>query len=422
MSFRFILLFIAVVAMGTEEIEILPMMDDTTVITHDDEAEWTAVVNKTKKLDDISTLDIAKERRKQRKELKEKKKEEVLNPPEKVDTKMDTITVKGAVLQGQVSELTAEHIEFNLIYGAGTITINYEDIDQLTTEHHYHIFYRGQETTGKIVGIKEHAFLVIKHGDIEETIKIANIDRFLISTRENDSLENYLRNLAPYTRGNLDIGLEYESGSNVKHKVKVAGHIERKMMQHRSIFDFNYAFETTQTVGTPDQLNKNEYTLFYEQDYYLSEGDFIFGQGGYDFDEPRGIKGRAYPSFGAGHRFGTEKDTWLQVKVGGGYVNERFFNYSSNDYIAGFLGIGTSYQVKELFLVKGMILKADIFYMPSVTDLYNNWLARLQASAELPIGSTMSLKWIARSVNDNNPSPEIGNNKLTMDLYLSIVF
>lgn len=419
MRLFFVVFFVTLCSYAAEEIEVLPMMEDTTVVTKSDDEGWVAVTNKTEKLDDISSLDIAKEKRRQRKEKKEQKQ---ADNETSVDTKMDTITVKGAVLQGQVSELTSEYLEFNLIYGKGSIQIQYEDIEQLITEHQYHIFYRGQETTGQIVGIKEHAFLVIKHGDIEETIKISNIDRFLISTRENDSLENQFRNLSPYTRGNVDLGLEYESGTNVKHKMSAAIHLERKMMQYRSTFDLVYDYETTKTVGSPDQLNKNEYILFYEQDYYLTQGDFLFGQLGFDFDEPRGIKGRAYPALGAGHRFGESRDTWVQIKAGGGYVDERFFDYPNNSYFSGFIGVGASYKFEERSPIQGLILKGNIFYMPSIMDAYSDWLARIQASAELPIGSTLSLKWVARSVNDDNPSPEIGNNKLTMDFYLSFVF
>ncbi|HFU74022.1 MAG TPA: DUF481 domain-containing protein, partial [Helicobacteraceae bacterium] len=344
MRLHFVGLLLAVTAFATEEIEVLPMMEDTTVVTKADSEGWVAVTNKTQKLDDVSSVDIAKEKRRQRMENKEKEKSEE-EPPE--DTKVDTITVKGAVLQGQVSELTADYLEFNLIYGKGNIQIKYDDIEQLSTEHQYHIFYKGKETTGQIVAIKEHAFLVIKHGDIEETVQISNIDRFLISTRENDSLENQFRNLSPYTRGNVDIGLEYESGTNVKHKASATIHLERKMMQYRSTFDLDYNYETTKTSGSPDQLNKNDYTLFFEQDYYLSKGDFVFGQLGFDFDEPRGIKGRAYPAIGAGHRFGESRDTWIQIKGGGGYVHERFFEYPNNSYFSGFMGVGASYKFEN---------------------------------------------------------------------------
>lgn len=419
MLFRFLLLCVITTLIRAEEIEILPMMDDTTVVVDNQKDVWTPVKNKTDKLDDVSSLDIAKEKRRQRQEKKEEANSDDTTP---TDTKTDTITVKGAVLQGQVTELNSDYLEFNLIYGKGSIQIKYEDIEQLSTEHQYHIFYKGKETTGQIVSIKEHAFLIIKHGDIEETIKISNIDRFLISTRENNTLENRFRNFTPYTRGNVDLGFEYESGTNVKHKASATIHLERKMMQYRSTFDLVYEYETTQTAGSPDQLNKNEYILFYEQDYYLSEGDFAYGQIGYDFDEPRGIQGRTYPALGAGHRFGEDRDTWVQIKAGGGYVHERFFTYPDNNYFSGFVGVGASYKFEERSSIQGLILKGDIFYMPSIMDAYNDWLARFQASAELPIGSTLSLKWVVRSVNDDNPSPEVGNNKFTTDFYLSFVF
>jgi hypothetical protein len=45
---------------------------------------------------------------------------------------------------------------------------------------------------------------------------------------------------------------------------------------------------------------------------------------------------------------------------------------------------------------------------------------RLQLSAEFPINQMLSLKLVYRVVNDDNPEPEVGNNKTTTDLYLSV--
>ena len=80
--------------------------------------------------------------------------------------KMDTIIVKGALLQGQVVGLDSEYLYFKLIYAQGRNRIEYKDIEQLSTEHEYRIFYKGDETEGKIVSIKDHTWLVVKHDGI----------------------------------------------------------------------------------------------------------------------------------------------------------------------------------------------------------------------------------------------------------------
>jgi len=387
-------------------------------------------VEEKNRLDDISSDDIDKEREQQKKEEKEviadelqKSSDEIKSPiVEAEKSKVDTITVKGAVLQGQVVELNSEYLRFKLIYGHGSIRIDYDDIEQLMTEHEYNIFYKGKQTVGKIISIKDHTWLVVQHDDIQETIKIENIDRFLLSTRENDSLINKIHNLFPYSKGYIDIGIEYESGSNVKNKLSVAAHFERKETVNRTFFDLLYNYERTGTVETSRVTNKNEWIISLEQNYYLTKKRFLFAQAGYDYDRPRGITRRTYPALGVGERFEKDLDSWLQIKVGAGAVFEKFVAYGSKQYAAAYFGINGRYTTEIFFLVDRLIFDADLFYMPSFTDRSDDWLARFKGSVSLPIGETLALRFVVRQVLDNNPSPEVGNNKFTMNLYLSFVY
>ncbi len=388
------------------------------------------IISGKEKLDDVTQADILKERQRQEnvendavmKEVQERLDAGESPVPEAEVLKMDTITVKGAVLQGQITELNADYVRFNLIYGQGSIRIDYNDIEQLLTEHVYHIFYKGKQTEGKVVGIKDHAWLIVKHGEVEEIIKIENIDRFILSTKENDSLNNQLHNLFPYTKGNFDVGMEYESGTNVKRKLSVATHIERKVTVHRTVFDLKFAYETTRTGDNPETLNKDEWLVFAEQDYYVTKNSFLFGQMGYDYDEPRGIQGRIYPSAGTGFRLKKDNDIWSQFKIGAGYVDERFYNYGSNAYFSAYFGISGHYTMRDLMFLDHLIFDAGVFYMPGFFKPDENWLARYKGSISLPLGEAMALRFVMNQVKDDNPSPEVGNNKFTMDLYLSFVF
>ncbi len=374
------------------------------------------LVSPTTKLDDVTELDIVKEQRKiERKEAKEV-------PDDKARQLVDTIVVKGSVLQGKIAQLTSEYISFSLIYGEGSIRIDYADVESLMTEHEYHIYFDGKETLGYITGIQDHAFLKVRHGEIEELISISKIDRFIISEKEDPSFENKLRNAFPYSRGNIDLGIEYESGTNVKNKFKIGGHIERTRTVHKTIFDITYSYEATETLDTPKVLNKHELYSFLEQNYVFSNNDILFAEIGYDFDVPRGVDNRIYPSLGYGYRIQADKTRWVQFKVGGGYVYEEFIDYDSNEYAAGFFGVDAEYEVRDLILLNRILFGANFFYMPGIKDLTNNWLLRYSVTAAIPLSKALSLKTVARQVSDDNPSPEVGDNKFTFDLYLSIRF
>ncbi|WP_201353237.1 DUF481 domain-containing protein [Hydrogenimonas urashimensis] len=384
------------------------------------------------RLDEVTKKDIVRAKQKQlEKKAEGSRQKEELKLKEKAK-KIDTIVVKGTVLQGRITELTSKYVQFSLVYGSGSIRIDYRNIEQITTEHEYHIFYNGKETTGRIIGIKDHAFLIILHHDIKEIIKIENIDRLILSVKENNTIENRLRNRFPYTRGSIDIGIETETGVKYNRKITIDYHLTRKKMNQRQLLDIHYAYETTTTSkpeGDIKSLDKKELHVSGEENYLLDEKRFWFMQLGYDFDQPRGIEYRLYPALGYGYRFIFDKDTWIQLKGGGGYVYESFYPYdvppgeefvSSNDYGAVFLGISARDHLKNLWLIKELIMTGSIFYMPSFSDPANDWLSRMTFTIEIPISTMLSLKWVYRVVNDDNPVPEVGNNKTTTDLYFSI--
>ena len=385
------------------------------------------------KLDDVTRKDLIKARiKKLENEAKAVNQKEQLKLKKKA-RKIDTIVVRGGtVLQGKITELTDKYVEFSLVYGSGSIRIDYKNIEQITTEHEYHIFYNGKETTGRIIGIKDHAFLIVLHDGIKEYIKITNIDRLILSVKENDTLENRLRNRFPYTRSSIDVGIETETGVKYNRQITIDYHLTRRKTNHRQILDIHYAYETTTTSlpeGDIKALDKKELHITGEENILIDARRFWFGQLGYDFDQPRKIRYRLYPAIGYGYRFIFGRDTWIQFKGGGGYVYESFYPYetvgyadniNNNDYSAAFIGISAKDHFYRLWLIRELILSGNIFYMPSLTDPAHDWLSRMTFTIEVPINTMLSLKWVYRVVNDDNPVPEVGNNKTTMDLYFSI--
>ncbi len=386
-----------------------------------------------RKLDNVNRNDLIKARiKKLKNEVQETTQKEHLKLKKRA-LKVDTIIIRGGtVLQGKISELTDKYVEFSPLYGIGTIRIHYKNIERITTEHKYHIFYNGKETTGQIVSIKDHAFLIIQHDGIKEYVKIANIDRFILSVKENDTLENRLRNRFPYTRSSIDIGIERETGVKYNRKLTFDYHLTRRKVRHREILDLHYAYETTTTSlpqGEVKSLDKKDLHITAEENILIDPQQFWFAQLGYDFDQPRKIRYRLYPAVGYGYRFLFGPETWLQFKTGAGYVYESFYPYATqnfdqhmnnHDYSAAFIGIRAKNHFYNLWLFKELILLGNIFYMPSLTYPSHDWLSRSTFTIEVPINTMLSLKWVYRIINDDNPVPEVGNNKTTTDLYFSI--
>jgi len=376
------------------------------------------------KIDDVSNLDIVKEQRKQR-----AMKREIKLDTKKISKKnvlIDTIVVNGTVIQGVMTQFTSRYIVLKMKYGEGAVKLRYSEIESINTEHTYHIYFDGKETEGKIIGIKEHSFLKINHGNIEELIRISKIDRLVLSINNDSSFFNKMRNKFPYLKSNISFGLEFENGVNKKNKVKIGAGIKYKKINHLLLVDFLYSFEETKTQNSSKVLNEDELVFFSEYDIYkLNSNNFLFSELGYDYDIPRNISGRFYPSSGYGYKFEEEDDKWVKVKVGLGYVYSKFIDYGNDDFTSLFLGLDGEYKIDELEFLKGITINGKVFFMPSINGIRNEenkWLLRYLISMSFPLNNNLNLRFSYRGVDDDNPTPEIGSNKTITDLLLDFKF
>ena len=333
--------------------------------------------------------------------------------------KTDVVVVKGLRLEGQVVGLTSESLRFELIYGRGAILISFADIDFLHTQHTYHIFYNGKESEGKIVGIDDHKWLVTQNGSSRELIEIKTIDRFILSTVEDASVNNYLHNAFPFITGNIDLKIELEDTEPATNELDISTRIEYARKRDRLVFLGNLEYDT-KTLSTGEKsTSKDEHSLSFSYNRYLNtdKNNFLLVVGGYEHDGLRNIDHRLFGTVGLGHRFSLTKKQWLDLAGGLGGVDEDFGVYGTETY-------GTAYASLEFLYTfsNGIFLRGNVHYMPSLWRDQSAWLFRAGASLTMPLSQMVALKISVTDVDDNNPSPEIGNNKLTTDIGLSILF
>ncbi len=334
--------------------------------------------------------------------------------------KTDTIVVKGAVLQGQVTGLTSQGLSFSLIYGRGSILISYADIDTLTTEHSYHIFYNGKETVGKISGLYEHRWLVIDQNGSKEMISVTDVDRFILSIQDDNSFTNKLHNLIPFWSGNVDLGIEIDQGGVNKRKLDISGRFEYHRQRDRIVV-FGSRENDTQEVNSSEgwTVTKDEYLVNVEGNRFLSKErrEHLFLIAGFERDAIREIASRAYPAGGAGYKWMPTDNFWLMMQLGVGGVFNNYMTYGRNYYWAAYGG-GEYYYT----FFQGVVLRGKIFFMPSIVDSYSSWLFRFNSSLAFPLSNLFALKLTLEDVDDNNPAPDIGNNKITTTFSLSFTF
>jgi len=337
----------------------------------------------------------------------------------------DTIVVHGMVLHGQVMGLGPERLSFKLNYAEGINHIKYSDIESIRTKYNYHISYKRIDIEGRVVAIEEGEFLkVIDSEGNKRTIKIADIDNFVMSVQDDDSVENRIRNRFPYTKGSMALGFEIENGNSKKDKIDIQINSRYKKAESEIQFYLDYAYETTETENTPKVQNKDELSTFLTYKYHTTNHSFYYGTIAAEYDKPRHINHQFVPSAGYGYRFKFDKEKWLEPSVGLGYATVDYTgtDYSDRDFAVIALNLFGKYQIEDILLIRTLIIDGFMLYYPSIEHSEKDWIMRANLNFTVPLFDFFSVKLAFDFINDSNPDPEVGNNKTTTKLLFGVDF
>jgi len=336
----------------------------------------------------------------------------------------DTIVVHGMTLHGKVMNFGPEKLSFKLLYSEGLNHIAYKDIDSINTKYNYHISFKRMNIEGRVVGIEDNTYLTVMEGKKQRTIKIADIDNFVMSTTDDDSFENKLRNKFPYIKGNINIGFEIESGTSQKNKVDVVLNLRHKQAEHEIELYLDYAFETTQTEDTPEVQNKDELVGILTYKNHFKNNQFYYASLAADYDRPRHIKNRYIPSVGYGYKFKFDKSKWLEPSIGLGYAitNYTESSYGDNEFAVAALKLSGKYQFDDLAVIDTFIIDGFLMYYPSLENMNEDWIMRSNLNFTVPLFDFLAVKLAFNMINDSNPDPSVGNNKTTTKLLFGFDF
>jgi len=343
-------------------------------------------------------------------------------PSDKEEIK-DTIVVHGMVLHGRLMDLGPEKLSFKLLYSEGLNHIAYKDIESIHTKYNYHISFKRMDIEGRVVGIEDNKYLKIMEGNNERTIKIADIDNFVMAVTDDDSFENKVRNKFPYTKGNINIGFELESGTSEKNKVDIQLNLRNKQAEHEIQLYVDYAFETTETEGTDKVQNKDELVGILTYKNHFKNNQFYFATLAADYDRPRHIDYRYIPSAGYGYRFRFDKSKWLEPAIGIGYATTNYSDeYTDKKFTVAALNLSGKYQFDDLAYINTFIIDGFVMYYPSLSSMEEDWIFRSNLNFTVPLFDFLSVKLAMDYINDSSPNPSVGNNKTTSKLLFGFDF
>ncbi len=327
----------------------------------------------------------------------------------------DTITVGGTTLEGEVLAIDESSVRFATVYGKGAIEIELKDIQAITTDKNYLIVFGDDERVhGRILGVEQQHLVL---GDDPESAALIPIDSVITGVsvaRYDSSLLARLRQEFHYWKANFDVAVKFEDGVVEQRTVSLGANVERRKKPTRFVADFRYSFEDHGTNEVARTTTRDEANGFFHGELDWSEKAFIYGFGAAERDALRSIDLRAYPHAGIGYRFIDAKDALVHITGGLGYVYEDFSVLPTNRYVAAALGLEIFYAFDN-----GIEFRTRGVYLPSLSDWNKDWLFRSTAELSLPLVDPISLKIRLTEVYDNNPAPNIGNNKFTTSVGIS---
>ena len=327
----------------------------------------------------------------------------------------DTITVHGTMLEGEILAINEGSIRFETVYGKGAIEIKLKDIQAITTDKNYLIVFGDDEhARGRILDIEQQHLVL---GDDPESAALIPIDSVITGVsiaRYDSSLLARLRQDYHYWKASFDVAVKFEEGVVEERHLSLGGHVERQKKPTRFVADLRYAIEDQGTDEVARTTTKDAADGFVLGELDWSENAFIYGFGAVERDALRDIDLRAYPHAGIGYRFIYAENALFQISGGLGYVYEDFSTFATNEYLAAALSLEFFYEFDN-----GIEFRGRAAYLPSISTPNDDWLYRSTAELSFPLADPVSLMIRITDVYDNNPAPNIGNNKFTTSMGIS---
>jgi hypothetical protein len=316
----------------------------------------------------------------------------------------DEVVVKGTRLEGTVVGVTAAGVRFETIYGKGAIEIGYADIQSLTSAKDLVILLTGDgEVRGRLWGFESGRLLVGPEASAATSVPVASIERSLTAQAYDESALERLRVRTRFWTGHLDLGFSYTDATTDTTNVSLGAEVQRKDAASKLVLRGAYLLGTEKKAGQNRTTIENRLAGGLRYDRDLIGRVFGFGEFTAEYDEVQQLSLRTVPTLGLGyHILKTDRYT-LDVSTGGGYVYERFFNDTSNDYFTATFGGSL-----EVALPFGSTLEARVEYLPSVEDWVGTYMIRGSAGWRMPL-----LKWLdfKLSVQDSYTSRPAANTQ-----------
>lgn len=330
----------------------------------------------------------------------------------------DEVVVKGTRLEGTVVGVSASGIRFETIYGTGVIEIGYDDIQALVSAKAFVVLVgEDREVRGRLWGVEDGRLMVGPDPATATPVPMATIQRSLTVEAYDASALERLRARTRFWTGAFDLAFAYTDATTDTLNTAVGVELQRNTAASKLVLRGAYRLGTQKESGKTRTTVENRLGGGVRYDRDLVGRLFAFGEVTGEYDEVQQLSLRAIPTLGLGYYLLKSDRLALDVRAGGGYVYERFFDETSNDYFTATFGGGV-----EATMPFGSMLEARVEYLPSVEDWVDTYFIRGRASWRMPLLTWLDLRLTLLDDYTSRPAAGTQHNSFTSLVGLSFKY
>jgi putative salt-induced outer membrane protein YdiY len=334
------------------------------------------------------------------------------------DASAAEVVTKEQGLEGSVVGVTAEGVEFETIYGKGTILIQWSDIEIIRSDKEFLVLYgEDEEAKGRIWGLENGKLIVGESRATAARIPVGAIHHSVTREQYEKSRLERLRARYRYWTANFDLAFALTRATTDTSSFSTSLELRRKKTPTDFTFGAYYFYGTSKASGESSVTTENRLLGRTRLDRDISERTFAFGQISAEYDEIQSLSLRTDPVVGVGYRFIKREKLSVSGRMGPGYVYQRYFGGETDDYFTILFGGNL-----EADLPYGSKLKWGAEYLPAVTNWESNYLIRTFASWTMPIIGMLDFKIAVFETYNNQPPADTDRNTFTTTAGISLRF
>jgi len=330
----------------------------------------------------------------------------------------DQVTVKGTVLQGTVTALSASKVEFTTVYGKGTLVIPFANIQNLTTDASCVVYHGEQaESTGRLLGIENGKLLV---GTSRASATPVDISTILFMRGEGVAAMGELRSQWRYWHGSAEAGVHVQQSTTDTTGFLLGLNATRTKDPTRLLLGATYRYATEKKRDEDRTVTQDQLKGLIRGEYDFTPRVYGYASGDGTYDAIQRLSIRGVPKAGVGYviwqeKLDEERRNFLQADVGGSWVYERYFGGDNNNYVALALGALAGY-----YLPYGARADWRLDYLPAVDDFSGNYLLRNDLGVTVPLIAVVNARFSLLDEYQGKTAKDTKHNSLFLNAGLGV--